>query len=97
MKQRLMGVFPRGGGDLPDTNGWCGAADCRLDADVRKRRLDEARAICAGQEASDGHLRVRPLYCAEIAHRAQPDQRRAIRGVRRDHFTSSGVGRAKKV
>ena len=58
MKQRLMELYFRDGGDLTDTNVLVqAAADCGLDADDVRRRLgtDEDVALISGQaqEASD--------------------------------------------
>src|ERR1700744_3895407 len=67
MKQRLMELYFRDGGDLTDTEVLIkAAADCGLDADDMRRRLatDEDVALISGQaqEASDKGISGVPTY-----------------------------------
>jgi predicted DsbA family dithiol-disulfide isomerase len=67
MKQRLMELYFRDGGDLTDIDVLVqAAADCGLDADVVRRRLatDEDVALVSGnaQEAADKGISGVPTY-----------------------------------
>jgi predicted DsbA family dithiol-disulfide isomerase len=67
MKQRLMELYFRDGGDLTDVNVLVqAAADCGLDADDVRRRLatdeDVARISAQAQEAADKGISGVPTY-----------------------------------
>jgi predicted DsbA family dithiol-disulfide isomerase len=65
MKQRLMELYFRDGGDLTDTNVLVQAAgDCGLDADDVRRRLATDEALISGQaqEASDKGISGVPTF-----------------------------------
>jgi predicted DsbA family dithiol-disulfide isomerase len=67
MKQRLMELYFRDGGDLTDVNVLVqAAADCGLDADDVRRRLatdeDMARISAQAQEAADKGISGVPTY-----------------------------------
>jgi predicted DsbA family dithiol-disulfide isomerase len=91
MKQRLMELYFRDGGDLTDTEVLVqAAADCGLDADDVRRRLatDEDVALVSGQaqEASDKGISGVPTYVFAQKYAvsgAQPPEllARAIRQV----------------
>jgi predicted DsbA family dithiol-disulfide isomerase len=91
MKQRLMELYFRDGGDLTDIDVLVqAAADCGLDADEVRRRLatDEDVALVSGraQEASDKGISGVPTYVLAqkyaISGAQPPDQlARAIRQV----------------
>ncbi len=104
MKQRLMELYFRDGGDLTDVNVLVqAAADVGLDAeDVRKRlATDEDVALISGQAQEavrQGHLRRADLRLrAEIRglRRAarRPARPRDPRGLRRDQRAGGGVMR----
>jgi predicted DsbA family dithiol-disulfide isomerase len=91
MKQRLMELYFRDGGDLTDTEVLVqAAADCGLDPDDVRRRLltDEDVALVSGQaqEASDKGISGVPTYVLAQKYAvsgAQPPEllARAIRQV----------------
>ena len=91
MKQRLMELYFRDGGDLTDTNVLVqAAADCGLDADDVRRRLatdeDVALISARAQEASDKGISGVPTYVFAQKYAvsgAQPAEQlaRAIRQV----------------
>jgi len=78
MKQRLMELYFRDGGDLTDTDVLVqAAADCGLDADEVRRRLATDDDVAADFGAGAGSLRQGHLRRADLRVRAE------IRGVRR--------------
>ena len=91
MKQRLMELYFRDGGDLTDINVLVqAAADCGLDADDVRRRLatdeDVARISAQAQEAADKGISGVPTYVFAGKYAvsgAQPAEQlaRAIRQV----------------
>ena len=103
MKQRLMELYFRDGGDLTDINVLVqAAADVGLDADDLRKRLatDEDVALISGQaqEASGerylrrADLRVRTEIRGVRCPARRPARPRHPPGVRRDQRAGGGVG-----